>query len=106
MSRSYKKFPKIKAYYGKSGKYGRNQANRKIRRLPLSYDIPNGCSFKKLYESCEIWDYSFTQFKKWEIRDWEKDEADIINNVYTWKKKYRITLEEALINWKKDYLSK
>lgn len=106
MSRSYKKFPKIKVHYGKSGKYSKNQANRKIRRLPLDCDIPNGRGFKKLYESCEIWDYSYTQFKEWEIQDWEKDEADIINEIYTWKKKYRVTLEEAFINWKRAYLSK
>ena len=106
MSRSYKKYPKIKVYYGKSGKYARNQANRKIRRLPLDYDIPNGRSFKKISESYDIWDYSFTQFKEWAIRDWEKEEAEIINEVYTWRKRYHTTLEQALIDWKRYYLKK
>ena len=67
MSRSYKKFPQVRAYYGKSGKFGRKQTNRKIRRLSINYDIPNGKNFKKLYERSEIWDDAFTQFKEWEI---------------------------------------
>lgn len=106
MSRSYKKFPHVRAYYGKSGKFRRNQANRKIRRLPIDYDLPNGRGFKKLNETCEIWDYAFTQFKEWEIQDWEKEETDIINEVHSWKKKYHTTLEETLANWKKTYICK
>lgn len=106
MSRSYKKFPRIRAYYGKSGKYGRNQANRKIRRLPIDYDIPNGRGFKKLNESCDIWDYSFVQFKEWAIEEWEKEEAEIINDIYSWRRKYHTTLEDALVDWKKSYLIK
>ena len=106
MSRSYKKFPHVRAYYGKSGKYGRNRANRKIRRLPLSYDIPNGKGFKKLYERCIIWDYAFTQFKEWEIQDWEKEESYIANDIYSWRKKYHTSLEKTLTDWKKTYICK
>lgn len=106
MSRSYKKFPHIRAYYGKSGKFGKNQANRKIRRLPIEYEIPNGRSFRKLYERSKIWDYAFTQFKEWEIQDWEKEEAYIINDIWSWKAKYHTSLEETLADWKKTYLSK
>ena len=107
MSRSYKKFPQVRAYYGKSGKIARNFANRKIRRLPLDYDIPNGRSFKKLYETSEIWDYAFTQFKEWEIQEWEKEESYIVNDIYaSWKKKYHTSLEERLNEWKKYYLRK
>ena len=106
MSRSYKKFPHVRAYYSKSGKWARNKANRKIRHLPISYDLPNGRSFKKLNETCEIWDYAFTQFKEWEIQDWKKETIEIVNGVRTWKKKYYTSLEERLIDWKKTYLSK
>ena len=106
MSRSYKKFPQIRAYYGKSGKIARNFANRKIRRLPIEYDIPNGGQFKKLYERCEIWDYGFTQFKEWEIQEWEEIEARIANNVYSWKAKCHESLEETLTDWKKTYIYK
>lgn len=106
MSRSYKKFPQVRAYYGKSGKYARNQANRKIRRLPVDYDLPNGNSFKKLYERWEIWDYGFTQFKEWEIQEWETEESYIANDIYSWRNQYHTSLEERLANWKKTYLCK
>ena len=106
MSRSYKRFPQVRAYYGKSGKIARNYANRKIRRLPIEYDIPNGRSFKKLYETSEIWDYAFTQFKEWEIQEWETEESYIANNIYFWKHKYHTTLEERLAEWKKMYICK
>lgn len=106
MSRSYKKFPQVRAYYGKSGKFARNRANRKIRRLPISYEIPDGGSFRKLYERCEIWDYAFTQFKEWEIQEWEETEARILNNVSSWKADHHTSLEETLVDWKKTYLNK
>jgi hypothetical protein len=106
MSRSYKKFPQVRSYYGKSGKKERNYANRKIRRLPIDYEIPNGRSFQKLYERCEIWDYAFTQFKEWEIQEWEEVEARIANGVPSWKAKYHESLEATLTNWKKTYLNK
>ena len=106
MSRSYKKFPQVRSYYGKSGKKERNYANRKIRRLPIEYEISNGRSFRKLYERCEIWDYAFTQFKEWEIQDWEEVEARIKNGVPSWKAKCHTSLKETLADWKKTYLSK
>ena len=40
MSRSYRKYPRVSVYYGKSGKFGRRQANKKIRNLPLDFDLP------------------------------------------------------------------
>ena len=106
MSRSYKKFPQVRAYYGKSGKEERNYANRKIRRLPIEYDIPNGRSFRKLYERCEIWDYAFTQFKEWEIQEWEEVESRIANGIPSWKARYHTSLEATLTDWKKTYLNK
>ena len=106
MSRSYKKYPQIRAYYGKSGKWARNKANRKIRRLPIDYDLPNGRSFKKLTETNDIWDYAFTQFKEWEIAEWEEVEARLMNNVEIWRKRTHSTLKETLTDWKKTYICK
>jgi hypothetical protein len=106
MSRSYKKFPAVRAYYGESGKKSRNYANRKIRRLPLDYDLPNGRGFKKLSESCDIWDYSFTQFKEWEIKEWEQEEARRANGLSSWKHRLHSTLDEALNDWAKFYKRK
>ena len=106
MSRSYKKFPQVRAYYGKSGKKARNFANRKIRRLPVDYEIPNGKSFKKLYERYEIWDYACTQFKEWEIQEWKEVESRIENGIPSWKARYHTSLEETLADWKKTYICK
>lgn len=106
MSRSYKKFPNVRVYYGKSGKYARNQANRKIRRLPLEYDIPQHRGFKKLNESWDIWDYSFIQFKEWEIKEWEQEETRRAYGLYSWKNRLYSTLDETLTNWKKTYKRK
>lgn len=106
MSRSYRKFPKVRVYYGKSGKYGRKRANKKVRKLPLDYYIPNGRSFKKVFNSCEIYDYSFTQFKEWEIKEWEQEEVEILNGIDSWKRKYHTSLEECLGDWKKTYKCK
>ena len=96
----------VRAYYGKSGKRARNYANRKIRRLPIDYDMPKGRGFKKLNESCEIWDYSFTQFKEWEIREWEQEEARRANGLGSWKHRLYSTLDEALDDWAKFYKRK
>lgn len=106
MSRSYKKFPKVRVYYGKSGKYGRKRANKKIRSLPLEYEIPNGRGFKKVFNSYEIYDYSCTQFKEWEISRWHSQQQELANGVNLWNAKYVVSLEETLSYWKKFYKCK
>lgn len=105
MSRSYKKFPTVKIGYSYRGsKKAKKVANRKVRRYLK--DISNGSSYKKIYPSREIWDYSFTKFKEWEIKEWYDDQYEIMNNINSWKRKYNTTLEEALNNWYKYYKSK
>lgn len=105
MSRSYKKFPMVKCE--RSCKFGKKQANKKIRNLRKSgVEIPNGRSYKKLFESCEICDYSFTEFESWAREKWYQEEAEIINNIRPYAKKYHTTLEEYLADWKKYYVCK
>jgi hypothetical protein len=104
MSRSYKKFPHIRVWYGKSGKWGRKQANKKIRNLPLEERIPKGSIYKKYYNSYNIWDYSFTEFLEWKIEDYYRCEAHFLNGVTNYKK--YDSLNEALIEWKKWYKCK
>jgi len=53
MSRSYKKTPIAKDH--NSGKWGKKQANRRVRRCNQS--IPNGKSYRKLYNPWDIHDY-------------------------------------------------
>lgn len=105
MSRSYKKYPKVKAY--ESGKFGKKQANRTIRHLPINVEIPNGRSFKKLYESSNIYDYSFTEFKEWVVEKWQSNQKDSLYGVKNGIHWYdNDTLEEALADWKKFYKCK
>lgn len=102
MSRSYKKFPMIKC--GGCEKWGKVFANRRVRRY--KGEISNGSEYKKIYESWDIHDYQYTQFREWAIQEWEQDQAEIANGVNTWKSKYNTTLEEALNDWKKFYKCK
>lgn len=105
MSRSYKKFPMVKCE--RSCKYGKKRANKKIRNLRKSgVEIPSGRSYKKLFESCEICDYSFTEFEHWAEEQWYKEEADIINGVRPRLRRYHTSLEEHMADWKKYYKCK
>lgn len=86
-----------------------SEENKLIKRyviFQLIIKYQNGGGFKKLYESSNICDYSFIQFKEWEIRDWEAEELKIQNGIEVWRKKCHDTFEETLQNWKKSYLKK
>lgn len=52
MSRSYKKTPVVKDH--ESGKWGKNQANRKVRRCKNV--IANGKAYRKVYNPWDIHD--------------------------------------------------
>lgn len=108
MSRSYRKFPKIKrGFSGNSCKYGKRRANKKVRNyLKSGREISNGSSYKRVFPKCEIFDYHFTVFKEWAIKEWYDDQYEIINGVSPWKEKYNNTLEEELSEWYKRYKSK
>lgn len=56
MSRSYKKHPILKDN-GKSKKYGKQLANRKVRHSELSGGKSN--DYKKCYESWDVYDFRF-----------------------------------------------
>ena len=58
LSRSYKKYPSCKCE--KSCKFGKKQANRKVRHF--LQDIPSGGSYKKLYDSWDICDFKVVYF--------------------------------------------
>lgn len=104
MSRSFKKTP-ISKDGGRSSKWGKNQANRKIRNY--NDEIPKGGSYKKLYEQWNINDY---------ITYWT--EKDAIEGYYQKKDYYHRkgwdvdfnkrfgTLEQYLIRWRKEMKNK
>lgn len=52
MSRSYKKTPIVKDH--ESGRWGKKQANRKVRRY--KHAIPNGKWYRKIYNPWDIHD--------------------------------------------------
>lgn len=55
MSRSYKHTPIIKG--GGYGKFGKRKANKRVRRAE---NVADGASFKRVYESWEIYDWKFS----------------------------------------------
>jgi hypothetical protein len=63
MSKSYKHTPCVKQQ-GRSKKFYKKYANKKIRRKQLNEDIPDGSSYRKLFESWDICDYRFFPMSK------------------------------------------
>ena len=104
MSRSYKRYPLIKSI--ESGKFGKKQANKKVRNTKL-LDIPNGNSYRKIYETTEIREYESVEFKEWVIEKFYSKQKDKLYNVDNYTHWYSYdTLEEALLDWKRTYIRK
>lgn len=102
MSRSYKKTPVC--IDGKSGRVGKKLANRKVRRYKGI--IPNGKSYKKLYESWEIHDFVSRVTYKEEQKKFESDFKSYLNGPikkgpkcyigHSWEKYY---YRKQIKNW-------
>lgn len=110
MSRSYKKFPQFRDnLWGRSLKSGKQYNNRKIRRKlkDVSIDVGKGKDYKRFgLDSWDLWEYKSYETKQDAIDRWEQDQIEIANGVSSWRAKHNITLEEALIYWKKSYKCK
>lgn len=105
MSRSKRKYPIVKCE--KSCKTGKRFANRRVRRYKGF--ISNGKDYKRLYCSWDICDYYFSIFEEDVRRKWYARQKDIKNGVRNWangSNYENISLEEALLEWKKTYLNK
>lgn len=89
MSRSFKKHPIAKDKVTKDMK---KFANKKVRNTP---DIPNGKSYKKVFESYDIHDQIDYWSKEMAIKRWESAEPD------SWIRTRFETLEKYLIYWEK-----
>jgi len=76
MSRSYKKTPIIK--YCGDKRYGKRQANKKVRRLDRTV-LLKGKQYRKLYETWDINDV---------IQFWSRREAERCGELDIWKKWY------------------
>lgn len=68
MSRSRKKNPVVSDYNRNYTKYAKRFAARKVRYYK-GY-LPDGCKFKKLYCSWNIFDYKYHYFKS-DIKEYE-----------------------------------
>lgn len=80
MSRSYRKHLILKGSGSKYVTFAKNQANRRIRRM--KGEIPDGNSYRKIYDSWNICDYScrydpnphyYYSFKTGELQKIEPD---------------------------------
>lgn len=88
MSRSYKKYPHWKCE--KSCKIGKKIANNKVRSyLKSDKEIPNGKSYRKIYDSWDVCDYS-SSFTLNEWNKWTKRWGYKENNYYEWYKTYKM----------------
>lgn len=105
MSKSRRKFPIVKCE--DSCKIGKKFANRRVRRY--KGDIPKGKGYKRLYCSWDICDYYFSVSEEDIKRQWYAKQKALAQGVDDWTlgTNYSdMTLEEALIEWKKTYLNK
>lgn len=86
MSRSYTKVPVRKQ---RNDQYYKRFANKKVRQLPVDFEIPPGSTFKKLSERYDICDWRSVSFSKNnEIREWRLVDGCItvqtVQADYTW----------------------
>ena len=73
MSRSMKKFPGMSD--GDCGKkFQKRAANKKVRHYRLW--LPNGSTFKKLYDQWDICDHNFRRYSKEDMMKWCEKWAD------------------------------
>ncbi len=100
MSRSKRRTPIVKDH--NSGKWGKRQANKRVRR-EKDFD-GKGKSYKKIYPSYDIHDYITRYSKERAIKDW-KDEENNPEYDYRLHQRYK-TLEEWLAAWEKMILNK
>jgi len=97
MSRSYKHTP-VNKDGNRSKKWGKNQANRRVRRY--KYGLSNGMSYKNLYDRWDIcdcrWYGTLADKFYWENR-WV--------NIWKWGfKPYGVKPKEEIIKeWKTDF---
>ena len=95
MSRSRKKVPISKDH--RSGKWGKKQANRAVRRNK-SQSL-KGKEYKKIYDSWDIHDYISFYPKEEAIKDWYAEEKN--SYLIGWRHKRYKTLKRWLIAWEK-----
>lgn len=64
MSKTYRKVVCFSDYNPTYTPWAKRQASKKVRRKK---DIGNGCSYKKCFESWNIFDYKFSYYSKQDV---------------------------------------
>lgn len=105
MSRSVKKNP-VQKYAPKSGRWGKQQANKKVRRF--RGELSNGCNYKDLYDRWNIHDCRDRTTLNEHLERWggwimfcEERGYEVSENDY-----YGKTLQGAINKWKSCYVRK
>ena len=85
MSRSYKKHPYTKDGGPTRVKFAKREANKKVRRTG---DIPNGKSYRRVFEPWDIHDY--VNYWSWEEakKDWEENKNYYLKHHFPTLKSY------------------
>lgn len=96
MSRSYKKSPRVKDN-SNGRKDAKRKANKKVRRYTGT--IANGKSYRKIYDTYDIYDYNFycpySEYRESYFNDTR------LRRLYNWKAE-----EDCYNHWCKVYLRK
>lgn len=85
MSRSFKKHPWVTDGGTPSTKNSKRFANKKVRH---NKDVPNGGSYKKVYEPWDIRDYKYMWTWPEAKRQWEEGDNDYLKKHYPTLKSY------------------
>lgn len=92
MSRNVKKTPVCKDQATRSAK---RQASKSVRRY--TEQLSNGAFYKKVFCSWDISDYCFRKTLQQEIFQWETE-----GHLH----RRQFTIDQVILNWKKDYQRK
>lgn len=108
MSRSYKQHPIVKDN-GKSKKVGKNLANKMVntyiqRAVDGDMPMPQGSSYKKIYDSWKIADWTFRCTEQ----EWREKYYKYLNSPDDYEREYaaRYTIDEWMQLWAKNYKNK
>lgn len=84
MSKSYKKYTCFTDNQRSGAKKEKRFANKKVRK---TFDINDGCAYKKLYCSWNIHDYKFAYYSKHEVEGATSSWWHIIEPLYDEREK-------------------
>lgn len=84
MSRSYKRTP---GWVAKS-RSGQKMAARRVRRLPVEHEIPDGSAYKRCYPQWDVIDHTYLLYNKKQLDDWVEWEVGFYTDSPEFSKKY------------------